>query len=321
MSTILATLRNTSEIIQRALVNNAKAIKISTNKGLVKSDLPTHIEEAIDRAKEREGAKSNLPTHIKEVIARAKQQEAEDLLLRQSEMEGPHTGKGLFPVFNPSTGAPFTEAEREQALENARFRRFLDSLTEETSEVSAPSAIGEVPSSAFVDENVSLWGSLYQTESDPNKMAKFRDDVSILWGRSEKEEVVHGYIQEAISAVSTYNLGSLTYADTVNDNNQFHELMYMTYLHESSGGIYDTQTNGGPARGWWQVEMATAKDVFVTGRVFWTPEVTQYTGYSITDFEGMSDQELSDVLKDPKVNSAMAVIRYVRAAISRGVVI
>jgi hypothetical protein len=189
-----------------------------------------------------------------------------------------------------------------------------------------------------------LWGWAYQGKNDPEKMKKFRADVKRLYGKAPKEKELRKMSRIAADAFA---------GDAGMDPKQFEELMYMTALHESGGGRYKVQQvkfrkpkipkkgvfrkgtidtgvvklslnekshvgfSEGPARGYWQVEPQTAKNMLEHAGKLFGNKFTKYTGLKQSELKEMNIRQLERILMDPKVNTMFAAAKYAQAIQAR----
>ena len=165
-----------------------------------------------------------------------------------------------------------------------------------------------------------IWGELYQTESNPNKMYDF--DYVNKPGRASE----HKGIREAIETIMPAFKVDL-------DTNWmslegFKDLLYKTARHESYNRInpnnpFTSQKGDGPAKSWWQVEPSTARDI-VTARLedgsvapskrAWGDRMEHLTGISADSLFNMTDDELGSLLEEsPVVGAAFAASKYLQA--------
>ena len=165
-----------------------------------------------------------------------------------------------------------------------------------------------VPTADEVQPYAELWGKLYQTESDPEKMKGFVDDVQNFYGESRQEDKVHSLIDKAVNVVE----GDKDFGNS--DPKDLKELMYQTYLHESDGGKFDEQVGGGPAVGWWQVETGTAKDILENSGSYWGSKAESATGVSRTEALEKDDQQFRKFVQEPENNAVFAALQYMRSA-------
>ncbi len=156
------------------------------------------------------------------------------------------------------------------------------------------------------EQAAQLWGQVYQTTQSAKKNAQFVKHVEQLEGRAPEEE--------AIVAISSDLAGAFA-GDIGMNPVEFSQLMRFTAYHESLGGKFDTQQGGGPARGWWQVETATAQDILKNSSVLIGPKAEAMlsgAGVSKEKLEDASASELSELLKNPVVSGVFGAARYVQ---------
>ena len=164
-----------------------------------------------------------------------------------------------------------------------------------------------------------VWGELYQTESNPEKMYDF--DYVNKPGRASD----HKGIRDAIDMIMPAFEGDL-------DTNWmspegFKDLLYKTARHESYNRMSPnnpyTRQKSGPARSWWQVEPETARDIvtakredgsLVPSQRGWGPKMQSITGISADSLFNMTDDELGSLLEEsPIVGAAFAASKYLQA--------
>ena len=170
----------------------------------------------------------------------------------------------------------------------------------DSAEASTAASVPKAPTKDFS----ALWGRLYQGKSDPAKIKDFQQDVKRLYGKAPKEEVLVDMSNKAAVAFA---------ADVDMDPSEFSELMYVTALHESSGGRHKVQGGAGRARGYWQVEPETAVDLVKNSLALFGPQFTKATGLSKKDLQGLGIHQFKRILMDPKVTAMFAAAKYVAA--------
>ena len=155
-----------------------------------------------------------------------------------------------------------------------------------------------------MDNQEEAWGILYQSENSPAKKAKFIKDQS----RSIEPAVVN-----AIDKVLPIFKGD----NGVDNQDQLRSLLIATAKHESKGGTVLEQGGGGPARGAFQVEPATARDVIKHSGLI-GPMAEELLGKTKEEILAMTPKELSEYLKDHTVNAVFATAKYLQAAKAKG---
>ena len=149
-----------------------------------------------------------------------------------------------------------------------------------------------------------VWGEMYQTENDPEKMKAFQEhslDIPL------QLEVAEG-LDAALSAFQGDK--------GIDDLSYLREILIATAKHESLGGKLLEQ-EGGPARGAWQVEPETARSILDTAELI-GPNAEKAMGVTASQLRVMDDHSLGEALKDHKVGAAFAAAKYLQAADSRG---
>lgn len=163
-----------------------------------------------------------------------------------------------------------------------------------------------------------LWGKHYQTERDPDAMADWQ--LRFHMGGPQEDQ-----IQESVDAILGGYIGELKQLGL--DRQDFRNLLIGTAYKESEGGKYDTQQGGGPARGYFQVEPDTARDLItaydmengklVNPRIshqYWGKGMEKATGYSAEQLYNLNNEELGEVLRtNPTVGAGMAGGKFMKS--------
>jgi hypothetical protein len=156
--------------------------------------------------------------------------------------------------------------------------------------------------------DAAFWSRTYQTTSDAKKEQDFVDDV-IHYVDSAKGDEIRAVIDKARPAFA---------GDMGTSPETLCRLLLCTALHESEGGKFDRQIGGGPARGWWQVEPASARSIVVNSAAMWGKRATQITGASLARLSAMTDTELGDFLLAPVNCCVMAAFITLTNAKGKG---
>tara|TARA_R110001632_G_scaffold232395_1_gene373082 strand:- start:511 stop:3153 length:2643 start_codon:yes stop_codon:yes gene_type:complete len=166
-----------------------------------------------------------------------------------------------------------------------------------------------------------IWSSLYQTENNPIKYGKYLYDVARFSDGSAPEE--EGIARESLAAAGAF-VEDFKAIDPSLDLNKITTLLKHTAYHESNGGEFDEQMGGGPARGWWQVEPTTARDLIsLTGtdgmpkQNLIGPLAERVMGYKADELRAMSDEDFAEVLKVPGVSAVFAASKYATAMLNQ----
>ena len=166
-----------------------------------------------------------------------------------------------------------------------------------------------------------IWSSLYQTENNPIKYGKYLYDVARFSDGSAPEE--EGIARESLAAAGAF-VKDFKAIDPSLDLNKVTTLLKHTAYHESNGGEFDEQMGGGPARGWWQVEPTTARDLIsLTGtdgmpkQNLIGPLAEGVMGYKADELRAMSDEDFAEVLKVPGVSAVFAASKYATAMLNQ----
>lgn len=158
-------------------------------------------------------------------------------------------------------------------------------------------AAGSVPKPH--EDMTSIWGSLYQTESDPKKMEAFIKHQSIQ---------LPPEIESAVSTAMTAFSGD----KGITDQTKLKEQVLATIKHESLGGKYKRQTNG-PAIGAAQVEPETAIDIVKTSGLIGS-RAEEILGVSKEEFLNLDLASMENLLENHEVNAVFATAKYLQAA-------
>ena len=166
-----------------------------------------------------------------------------------------------------------------------------------------------------------IWSSLYQTENNPIKYGKYLYDVARFSDGSAPEE--EGIARESFYAAGAF-VEDFKAIDPSLDLNKITTLLKHTAYHESNGGEFDEQMGGGPARGWWQIEPTTARDLIsLTGtdgmpkQNLIGPLAEGVMGYKADELRAMSDEDFAEVLKVPGVSAVFAASKYATAMLNQ----
>lgn len=152
------------------------------------------------------------------------------------------------------------------------------------------------------EDMTSIWGSLYQTESDPKKMKAFIEHQSIQLPTE---------IEEAVSTAMTAFKGD----KGITNQTKLKEQVLATIKHESLGGKYKRQTNG-PAIGAAQVEPETAIDIVKTSGLIGS-RAEEILGMSKEEFLNLDLASMENLLENHEVNAVFATAKYLQAAAAK----
>ena len=160
-----------------------------------------------------------------------------------------------------------------------------------------------------------LWGEHYQTEQDPTKMAKFQAEMDAP-------------VNETLQNLASIGSSAFSFDETGMSPEDFSKLLYHTGFHESgaisgqpqmSQGYYDNSGNWvseGPAGSYFQVEPKTLKSLVTAvqpsgatnpSKRYWGDAAAEASGITHEQLYGMSIDELSALLRDPKRQNIGAV--------------
>ena len=166
-----------------------------------------------------------------------------------------------------------------------------------------------------------IWSDLYQTDNDFKKYANYLFNVAKFSTMDAPEE--KAITKESRAAAEAF-IKDFQKVDPSIDLDQVTTLLKHTAYHESEGGKYDEQQNGGPARGWWQVEPSTARDLISLTSpdgnrkaILIGPLAEGVMGYTAEELREMKDEEFSEILKIPRVSAVFAASKYATAMLDK----
>ena len=166
-------------------------------------------------------------------------------------------------------------------------------------------AAPEQPPTKSLSNHSKTWGKLYQSESDQKKMESF--------DAHETVPLVEG-VEQALDTALTAFVGD----KGITDQTTLRELLVRTAQHESLGGKLLEQDGGkGPARGAWQVEPETARDIIKSSGLL-GEQAESILGMPKEKVLALSDDDLNTLLKDHANNAVFAVAKYLQAADAKG---
>ena len=145
-----------------------------------------------------------------------------------------------------------------------------------------------------------FWGATYQTGNDPEKIEKFIAD--------QENTLVSG-----VEASLNRGLGAFVGDKGITNQSVLRRVLIGTARHESRGGRILEQLGNGPARGAWQGEPATAKDILNTSGLI-GPRALKILGESREDILKMDDSTFSTFLEGHDVNAVFAIAKYLQSA-------
>ena len=161
-------------------------------------------------------------------------------------------------------------------------------------------------------KDVDFWSFNYNEKADLTKSAKFLLDAARFSdGSAPEEEAIDKWSGEAADAF----IGDMRKVFPDMQLEDFKRLLKNTAYHESSGGQFVDQMNGGPAKGWWQVEPSTARDLLDDTKraILIGPKankIFEQEGFSIDALKNMDDKQFEEVLKIPAINVVFAAAKY-----------
>lgn len=151
-------------------------------------------------------------------------------------------------------------------------------------------------------EYVDWWSKYYNTRDEASKEIKFAKDVKRLYNKAPADKKIKDSIDIAYTAFQ---------GDKGLSESKLKELIYMIALHESAGGKYIKQKSGGPARGYWQVEIPTAKSL-VKSKYF-GKKAQELVGKYKDEIDKMSSKEFERFIEKPLVNAVLAFTKVIQS--------
>lgn len=152
-----------------------------------------------------------------------------------------------------------------------------------------------------------IWKNYFNTKKGKGDEGTFVSDFDRLNGKAPQEKAIWDASNKVMPAfsgemarkgISTEDMGNL---------------MYATAVHESLGGEYNKQLDGGPARSWWQIEPKTAYDNIQNFGHAMGPAYEKATGHNGAKLKGMTQEQVGTLLEtDPKFAASMAQLWYLR---------
>lgn len=175
----------------------------------------------------------------------------------------------------------------------------------------------EAKADTYYGKDDKVWGEHYQGQSDTAKMEKFRKSVKDYKGKPEYRKI-EKYVKNVYPIFS----GDLQNIGISKD--EAIELMSNIGVHESEGGRYNRQLTSstdpktgkkttkadGKGRGFWMVEVETAKDLLKNSRAYFGPKFKKTIG-DPNKLEAMSDTQLGRWLQVPKNSAAFGFVKII----------
>lgn len=127
-------------------------------------------------------------------------------------------------------------------------------------------------------------------------------------------------VDQAILDALTAFTGSNGVMDHNVDHQKMVDILRQTAAVESAGGRnleqFPKKPGGppGPARGAFQVEPATARNILTSSSAYIGPKAEQVMGKTKKEILAMSDKNLKDFLKIHEVSAVFAIAKYLAAA-------
>lgn len=146
-----------------------------------------------------------------------------------------------------------------------------------------------------------LWGKGYHGMNDPVKKAAFIKKIYEFDGKTNEKAValVNSTVDRAFAG------------DGGSDPELLKKAVYNIGVVESNNFTTTTQYGGGPARGWWQVEPATAKDMISRRSGYLGVEaVGLLKEHGLDVKKKLTDKQLATALKKPEINVVFAVAKF-----------
>jgi hypothetical protein len=155
------------------------------------------------------------------------------------------------------------------------------------------------------ETNSDIWGQVYQSEDKASGKIEF--DLNSLKVKLDPS------IEKALNKMLPVFKGD----KGVEDQTKLKEFLLDVAKHESKGGKFLKQLGGGPARGAWQIEPKTARDVIETSGLI-GPKALKELDKTKEEIKQMSDEEVSSWLLDHKVNAIFAIAKTLQASDHKG---
>jgi len=159
-----------------------------------------------------------------------------------------------------------------------------------------------------------VWGAVYQSESDTDKMDLFREHQETFKDPYKKESLHN------ISNVSDI-AGDVFHGDEGISGKKLADILYATGVHESGGGKWDRQKGGGPALGYFQVEPKTAKDLIKNSSAYFGPKAKSHFKSILgkdVNLSNISDKDLESLLMSDIGSAIFAGAKYLAGAKAKG---
>ena len=159
-----------------------------------------------------------------------------------------------------------------------------------------------------------VWGATYQSESDSDKMALFREHQANFADPTQSKAL------QSISNVSDI-AGDVFDGDEGISGSKLADLLYATGIHESGGGQWNRQKGGGPALGYFQVEPKTAKDLIKNSSAYFGPKAKSHFKSILgkdVNLSNISDKDLESLLMSDLGSAIFAGAKYLAGAKTKG---
>ena len=207
----------------------------------------------------------------------------------------PEIGQSFETIVNP----PYNKAFETMAPDNTR----VDTLVKEAEQdITKPMDMADV------------WGAVYQSESDTDKMDLFRE---------HQKDFKDPYKKESLHNISNVAdiAGDVFDGDEGISGGKLANLLYATGAHESGGGKWDKQKGGGPALGYFQVEPKTAKDLIKNSSAYFGPKAKAHFKTILgkdVNLSNISDKDLESLLMSDLGSAIFAGAKYLAGAKTKG---
>ena len=210
----------------------------------------------------------------------------------------PRTGTETALKGKPMQGMNLLEATKEGGKKAGKALKDMGLTDWSTQNAEGAETIKDTKSD--LQRQSTLWGSEYQGMSDKKKMRQFVTNVNKYRNNPPpNSDQAYAAVDTAMNVFSGEIGGENLDSQGISDVREF---MYNIALHESDGLKHTKQKRGGPARGWWQVEPASARDWLKTSGMY-GPKAEKAVGYSKAELLKMSKNEFARLLENPTVSA------------------
>jgi len=169
--------------------------------------------------------------------------------------------------------------------------------------------------------NETVWADLFWGGDISEKTAKQK---LFLASQANPNNAPIPEVDQAILDALTAFTGSNGVMDHNVDHQKMVDILRQTAAVESAGGRnleqFPKKPGGppGPARGAFQVEPTTARNILTNSSAYIGPKAEQVMGKTKKEILAMSDKDLNDFLKIHEVSAVFAIAKYLAAAKHKG---